>query len=135
MGATTIEYTKNGARSTSFLQGTASLEDSVALALSLAAYTNAGISRVGYTVANNTLLVPETPGEDYEVLSYFGIIFFRDEENAIVKLVLPAPKKSQYETVGKNLKLKKEHGVALAAILGEKIGKTLTFAHGGISSH
>ena len=134
MGATTIEYIKNGARVTSFIQGTASLEDSVALAQSLSAYTNAGVSRVGFTVANNMVVVAETPSEDFQTVSYFSMIFFRDADQAIVKLVLPAPKKSQYEVKGKNLKLMKTHGDALASILGEKIGKTLTFLHGGVTS-
>ena len=134
MGATTIEYLKNGARTTSFIQGTASLADSVALALALAAYTNAGISRVGFTVAENTVIAPEVPNGDFQTMSFFAVIFFRDEDRAIVKLVIPAPKKAQYELSGKNLKLIKTHGDALAALLGAKIGKTLTFLHGGVTS-
>ena len=134
MGATTIEYLKNGARTTSFIQGTASLADSVALALSLSAYTNAGISRVGFTVAENTVIAAEVPNEDFQTVSFFAVIFFRDDDRAIVKLIIPAPKKSQYEIRGKSLKLMKTHGDALASILGAKIGKTLSFMHGGVTS-
>ena len=134
MGATTIEYLKNGARCTSFIQGTASLADSVALAQSLGAYTNAGISRVGYTVAQNSQVFPETPDTEFQTISYFALIFFRDEESNLLKLVIPAPKRAQYDLKGKNLKLQKTHGDALAALLGEKLGKTLTFAHGGVTS-
>lgn len=135
MGATTLEYCLNGARSTSFIQGTASLEASVELAHSLKAYTNAGFSRVGFTVANNSQIEPETPGVDFAALSYIALIFFRDEENAIVKIAIPAPIKSQYELDGgKTLRLKKAHGDALASLLSEKIGKTLTFSHGSVTT-
>ena len=134
MGATTIEYIKNGARVTSFIEGTASLEDSVALALSLSAYTNAGVSRVGFTVAENNAIVAEVSNEDFETVSYFAVIFFRDADRAIHKLVIPAPKKTQYELKGKSLKLMKTHGDALAAVLGANIGKTLSFMHGGVTS-
>ena len=134
MGAATIEYTKHGVRTTSFIHGVSSLADSVALALALTAYTNAGISRVGFTVAQDSTISPEVESGDFQTMSFFALVFFRDENNAIVKLVLPAPKKSQYSIVGKNLKLNKTHGDALATILGEKIGKTLKFLHGGVTS-
>lgn len=133
MGAATIEYSLHGARCTGFIVGTDSLENSVLLAQQLAPYTNAGVTRVGYTVANNTQITAETPDAEMTTVSALGIIFFRDEENAIIKLVLPAPKKEQYEVIGKNLKLKQTHGDALAVILGAKIGKTLTFQHGAIT--
>lgn len=134
MGATTIEYTKRGARSTSFIQGTLTLVESVELAHSLKAYTNAGISRVGFTVAENSEIEPETPGVDFDALSFIALIFFRDQDNNLVKLCIPAPIREQYDVKGKNLKLKKTHGDALAAILGDKIGKTLKFVHGGVTS-
>jgi len=134
MGATTIEYTKLGARCTSFVQGTSSLGASVELAQALNPYTNAGVSRVGFTVADNSTITPETPDVEFQTLSCFGVTFFRDADNAIVKLVLPAPKREQYDLIGKNLKLKQTHGDALAVILGEKIGKTLTFQHGSVTS-
>lgn len=134
MGATTLEYCFNGARSTSFIQGTDSLEDSVALAHGLKAYTNAGFSRVGFTVAENRQIEPETPGGDFDALSYIALIFFRDEERDIVKIAIPCPKSSQYEFVGKNYVMKKANGDALAALLGEKIGKTLTFTHGRVTA-
>ena len=135
MGATTIEYTKLGARCTSFVQGTSSLGASVELAQALHPYTNAGVSRVGFTIAENTQVTTETDGEEYDVISHLGVIFFRDADNAIVKLILPAPKASQYELIGKNMRIKKEHGDALAVILGEKIGKTLTFQHGAVCTN
>lgn len=135
MGATTIEYCKHGARCTSFMQGIASLAASVELAQALHPYTNAGVSRVGFTIAENTQVTTETDGEEYDVISHLGVIFFRDADNAIVKLILPAPKASQYELIGKNMRIKKEHGDALAVILGEKIGKTLTFQHGAVCTN
>ena len=134
MGATTIEYTKLGARCTSFIVGTSSLGASVELAQALHPYTNAGVSRVGFTIADNSTITTETPEAEFQTLSYLGITFFRDENNAIVKLVLPAPKIEQYNLIGKNLMLKQTHGDALAVILGEKIGKTLTFQHGSVTS-
>lgn len=134
MGATTIEYTKLGARCTSFIVGTSSLGASVELAQALHPYTNAGVSRVGFTVADNNAITTETPDVEFQTLSYLGIIFFRDEDNSIVKLVLPAPKREQYDLIGKNLMLKQTHGNALAVILGEKIGRTLTFQHGSVTS-
>lgn len=134
MGATTIEYAKLGARCTSFVQGTSSLGASVELAQALHPYTNAGVSRVGFTIADNSTITTETPNVEFQTLSYLGVTFFRDADNAIVKLVLPAPKREQYDLIGKNLKLKQIHGDALAVILGEKIGKTLTFQHGSVTS-
>ena len=134
MGATTIEYAKLGARCTSFVQGTSSLGASVELAQALHPYTNAGVSRVGFTTADNSTITTETPNVEFPTLSYLGVTFFRDADNAVVKLVLPAPKREQYDLVGKNLKLKQIHGDALAVILGEKIGKTLTFQHGSVTS-
>lgn len=134
MGTATIEYTKHGARATTWIKGLASLSKSVELALSLTAYTNAGISRVGFTVADDSQIAPEVSGEEFDALSYYAVVFFRDEDNAVVKFVLPAPKRSQFEVSGKRLQLKKSHGEELAAIVGAKIGKTLTFAHGGIST-
>ena len=134
MGATTLEYSLNGARSTAFISDTASLADSVELAHSLKTYTNAGFSRVGFTVADNSQVEPETPGVDYAALSYVGLIFFRDEDGAIVKLAIPAPIKSQYYLDGKTLRLKQEHGEAIASLLGAKTGKTLTFSHGSVTT-
>lgn len=134
MGATTIEYCFNGARSTSFIQGTASLAESVALAHGLKAYTNAGISRVGFTVADNSQIENETPGGDFDALSYIALIFFRDEDRNIVKIAIPCPNSAHYEQVGKNYNMKKANGDALAVVLGEKIGKTLTFSHGRVTA-
>lgn len=134
MGVTTLEYCLHGARSTSFVSGTASLEESVALAHGLKAYTNAGFSRVGFTVSDNSQVEPETPGGDFDALSYVALIFFRDEDNNIVKLAIPAPKSEQYEVIGKNYNIKKANGQALATLLGEKIGKTLTFQHGRVTA-
>ena len=134
MGATTLEYCFNGARSTSFIQGTASLSDSVALAHGLKAYTNAGFSRVGFTVADNSQVEAETPGGDFDALSYIALIFFRDEDSNLVKIAIPCPKSEQYEVYNKSYIMKKSYGDSLAEVLGDKIGKTLTFQHGRVTA-
>ena len=95
MPTATFEYTHGNQRATSFVRGVASLSDAEALALALLPYTNAAIPRVGWTISS----LPQHPEKmgDFADLDSLGITIFRDVDNRIVKLVLPAPVSSSYD--------------------------------------
>lgn len=132
MPTATFEYTHGSQRATSFIREVASLADAEALATALLPYTNAAIPRVGWTISS----LPQHPEKtgDFADLDSLGITIFRDTDNRIVKLVLPAPVSSSYDITAHGYEMKKTVGDALAVILGGKTGQTLTFQHGTVVS-
>ena len=132
MPTATFEYTHGIQRATSFIRGVASLADAEALAAALLPYTNAAIPRVGWTISS----LPQHPEKtgDFADLNSLGITIFRDADNRVVKLVLPAPVSSSYDLTARGYDMKKTVGDALAVTLGAYTGQTLTFQHGAVIS-
>lgn len=132
MPTATFEYTHGIQRATSFVREVASLADAEALATALLPYTNAGIPRVGWTISS--LPQHTEKAGDFADLDYLGVTIFRDADNHVVKLIIPAPVSSSYDLTARGYEMKKTVGDALAVILGEKTGQTLTFQHGSVIS-
>lgn len=132
MGTATLEFVLKQGRATTWTLGVASLSESVQFAQAIQPYTNAAIGRVGFTESAE---LTNTEREDiFADMNVYGTAFFRNETQNIVKFVWPAPLSSLFDTYNGRHILKKINGDALATILGNATGQTLTFQHGGIST-
>ena len=131
-GTATVEYVLEHGRATTWTLGLASLADAVQFAQEIQPYTNAAIGRVGFT--ESAELTNTQRDDAFADMNIYGTAFFRNQENHIVKFVWPAPRADLFETYNSRHSLKKINGDALATIIGQKTGQTLTFRHGGIST-
>ena len=130
MGTLAVEFVgSNGDRRFMHVVDAPSLAAGVTFAESLLAYTNAKIRRVSYTEAQ--YLSNSSKPDAEQTVDRYGLIIFRKSDDRITKLALPAPILAQYGDSGP-YRLDKEHGDALATLLGTLIGDTLTFQHGAI---
>ena len=131
-GTATVEFKLRDARATIWVKGFVSLTDAVTFANNLADYTNAGITRVGFTTSQDLNTTPGT--DDLQDMNAYAVCFFRDEDDNMVKLVFPSPKLSLFEVVNTRYSLKGVNGEAIGTILGMMTGHQLTFRHGGLST-
>lgn len=132
MGTTTLEFRLSQKSSTTWTMGSSSLSDSLAFADSVQPLTNAAISRVGFTVSADRTADERT--DDFADMSLFGMAFFRNADNKLVKFVWPAPRRDLFVLESSRYILTQSAGETLAAALGTLKGETLTFKHGGVSS-
>lgn len=132
MGTTTLEFRLSQKSSTTWTMGSSSLSDSLAFADSVQPLTNAAISRVGFTVSADRTADERT--DDFADMSLFGMAFFRNADNKLVKFVWPAPRRDLFVLESSRYILKQSAGDTLAEALGTLKGETLTFKHGGVSS-
>lgn len=131
-GTATLEFVLRGGRATVWTLNLASLSDAVQFAQAIQPYSNAAIGRVGFT--ESAELTNAERDDNFADMAIYGTAFFRNEFNNIVKFVWPAPLFALFETVNSRHQLLQIHGQALATILGDATGQTLTFRHGGIST-
>ncbi len=128
----TFEFVKDGEQRHSLIQGVPDLATAVVFANAISVYTTANIRRVAHTIASDV----NTGERDGEFpVGIFGLSIFRNQEEAIVRLAIPAPDTSFYQLTTRGYELTQAAGQAQAVILGAMTGDTLTFLHGSITGH
>lgn len=131
MGIITIEYGLRGKLQQSFIQDVVSKQAGVDLATALDAYSNASIVRLGYT-ENVIIGTAENLAEQEQSVDIIGLTQFRNEEGALVRLAVPAPKLSDYTLDSRGYRLIPAKGAALASLYGAAIEQTLVYIKGSV---
>ena len=104
---------------------TADLSSAVTAGTALAAYTNAAIEKVTFSVGQ-ALTIGEKDAE-VRTVDLYALCLFRDADEQLVKVAIPAPIKSQFNYTSRGYAMQDAHGEALADILGALRGEALTF--------